>query len=136
LSEHHQHSWTVVNVEGQPGAPADSLFVLAQKEQLGFNTFYSTYSMYCLSSLSLSCPALPCHPSRLFAVGYAARQVSSRTQLERLLSNSPAAAAGLGLHPADWALLGQSKVVCAHCSEEVAQVGRRARFACCCCWSA
>jgi hypothetical protein len=69
----------------------------------------------CLPCPVLSCPVL----SRLFAVGYAARQVSSRTLLERLLSNSPTAAAGLGLHPADWVLAGPQQAVCGTCDNLV-----------------
>jgi hypothetical protein len=48
-----------------------------------------------LSSLPHSLLLLRCHACahRLFAVGYAARQISSAAQLERLLSNPPMAAA-------------------------------------------
>jgi hypothetical protein len=56
---------------------------------------------------------------RLFAVGYAARQISCRSQLELLISNNAAVASGLAIHPADWLSVGPEDVTCAQCSREV-----------------
>lgn len=72
-----------------------------------------------------ACPALAlCCSYRLFAVGYAARQVSCRSQLELLLSNPPAAP-GLAIAPADWLAVGGEDVTCAQCDAKVSgqQVG-------------
>jgi hypothetical protein len=54
---------------------------------------------------------------RVFAVGYASRQLGSGSQLELLLSNPPATP-GAAIHPADWLAVAPSKVTCQHCDRE------------------
>lgn len=67
------------------------------------------------SLVPLPVPALSC---RVFAVGYAARQISSRAQLERLINNPPIAA-GLAVPPADWLAVGPYLMACGQCETQV-----------------
>lgn len=75
-------------------------------------------------TLSLSPPLPPSHhpanPLRLFAVGYAARQISTSGQLERLLSNPPVAA-GLAISPVDWLAVAPAQITCGGCEQVVMQ---------------
>jgi hypothetical protein len=50
-------------------------------------------------------------------VGYAARQISSRAQLERLMTNPPVAA-GLAVSPAEWLAVGPCLMACGQCGTE------------------